>query len=307
MKQRLLVLLFFLFIVGQSKAQSDHFPFFDSQFIAVKGLQIHYRALTPSSLPKGKVLLIHGFCGSTFSWRKNGEELQKAGYEVIMVDLPPFGYSDKHLRVNHSPSFQADLLWEFIDKIQPQSKSWSLVGHSMGAAVAAAMSCRRPEKVENLIWLDGGIFPVGKGLGSGGKWLLGAGLIQDFIGITGRLLFLRKKRMKKILTTAYNEEPDDEAIMGYLMPLLEPKSSKGIVDLLAYSQATFDYNLYQIPVPVLVIWGEKDPWLLDSFHSSFSSLLSLSEKHCILNAGHCPMETHAKDVNEILLNWLGRD
>ncbi len=65
----------------------------DGFFVQVDGVRIYGRALGPED--GEPVLLVHGFGGSTFSWRHTLKALAEAGYRAIAFDRPPFGLSAK--------------------------------------------------------------------------------------------------------------------------------------------------------------------------------------------------------------------
>ncbi|MEO0471940.1 MAG: alpha/beta fold hydrolase [Bacteroidota bacterium] len=138
--------LFVLMLGGESIAQTDTLPFSNSHFTHIASLRVHYREWPPIGPEQGRILLIHGFCCNTFSWRNNVQRLQEAGLRVVAIDLPPFGFSDRRSRINHSPSLQAQLSWRLLDQIDSLRQPWLLMGHSMGAAVAGAMSVDRPKQ-----------------------------------------------------------------------------------------------------------------------------------------------------------------
>ncbi len=92
------------------------------------------------------------------------DALQEAGYLVVAVDLPGFGYSTRDRDINHSQLNRSKLLWELLDKIDalllPEQKAlqWFLAGHSMGGGTAAAMTKARPLETKALILVDGALF-----------------------------------------------------------------------------------------------------------------------------------------------------
>ncbi len=130
-------------------------PWPDSAFLEIEGYRLHYRILPASTSPagetglsaapvKGKVLLVHGFGASVFTWRYLGPAIQAEGYQVVEVDYPPFGWSTGTELLSSglkgdssgSPAARADLLWAFLDAI-PAVKAeggWIIVGHSLGGA-----------------------------------------------------------------------------------------------------------------------------------------------------------------------------
>ena len=97
--------------ISNVSAQIPAKPFDNSRFFSIDSIRIHCRIWNENLVhPRGKVLLVHGFVGSTFSWRENIDTLVKSGYYVVAVDLPGFGYSDRSLKVNQSQSNKARIV-----------------------------------------------------------------------------------------------------------------------------------------------------------------------------------------------------
>jgi pimeloyl-ACP methyl ester carboxylesterase len=137
----------------------------DSKFIAVaEGLRLHYkeRRSSPTSGSSPTILLLHGFNGSTFSWRSNIDAIADAtGCRVLSVDRPPFGLSDRPLNwsaanKSHSIEFNpyeldgsVTLMEMFLDALNIDGPVIP-IGHSAGALVALEMARRRPQQVTSL-------------------------------------------------------------------------------------------------------------------------------------------------------------
>ena len=279
-------------------------PFPNSRYADIQQLNMHYRQWPALTALRGHVVLVHGFCGSTFSWRHNIEALQEAGFEVLAVDVPPYGYSDRAPRVNHSPSFQADLIWKLIDQLYPERQKWSLIGHSLGGAIIGAMAARRQSQTSHVIFVDGIMKHVGAGAKPFYKWLLGSFYVQTGAEVAGKLHFFRPKVFYRLLQTAYGQSPDSIAVAGYLTPLKIKKTASRIFDMAAFSVATFEYAEVDVLCPALVIWGERDTWIPRSAGEQMHRLLPDSEFHIIKGAAHCPMETHARIFNQLVLDFL---
>ena len=302
-------ILFLYFVLLQSSiflfAQDISHPFPNSQFIKVNDLQIHYRTWKPQQAEiKGKILLIHGFCGSTFSWRKNVPALVDAGFQVWAVDVPPFGYSDRTLSVNHSPSFQAQLLWDWISMIEKDYSSWYLIGHSLGGGIAGAMAVRKPEKTAGLVIMDGLLFSTNNKGKGWRKWILGSRKIQKYVELAGKFYFFRFRKMQKLLGDAYGQTPDSSAVWGYLTPLQIKNTASGILDMLAYAEPVFYVSESEINLQTLIIWGKNDRWIPLERGKTLHKLLPKSELKIIEGGGHCPNETHVGEFNELLLSYL---
>lgn len=279
-------------------------PFHNSQYAEIAGLRIHYRQWSPPKELMGNILLIHGFCGSTISWRKNIPELLEAGWNILAVDLPPYGFSDRKALINHSPSMQGDLLWALLDQLEKKSLKWHLVGHSLGASIAGAMAARRPEQVQSLILIDGIIRHVGKGAKPVYRHILGSRFAKSTAELVAKLYFFRPKALKRILADAYGQEPSPEDVQAYLTPLKLPRTASGIFDMAAFSKATFEYAEVDVHCPVLIIWGERDPWIPLSAAENMHNFLPDSQLSIISQAAHCPMETHPEVCHALILPFL---
>ncbi len=89
--------------VNNYETDENNPPFSNSKFIKIDNKNWHYRIFENKDSLTGTLVFIHGFSGSTFSWRKQ-EMLMDLGYRIISVDLPAFGYSEKNKNAfNHSP------------------------------------------------------------------------------------------------------------------------------------------------------------------------------------------------------------
>ena len=126
----------------------------DGQFAEINGASIYYIARGDVSDPA--VILIHGFGGSTFTWRDNMDAIVEAGYYVVALDLPPFGLSDKNPEIGLSRRDYADYVAGLMDFLNIETAS--IAGHSMGGSTAAYFAVQYSERVDNLIFVAGGIF-----------------------------------------------------------------------------------------------------------------------------------------------------
>ncbi|MFN8558644.1 MAG: alpha/beta fold hydrolase [Dehalococcoidia bacterium] len=98
--------------------------------------------------------MIHGFGGSTFSFRHQIARLARC-CRVVAVDLPGFGYSDRPLEADLSdrPCDTPHRVHQRLD-LGPAT----IIGHSMGAGIAMRIAATRPDLVNRLI-LAAGVAP----------------------------------------------------------------------------------------------------------------------------------------------------
>lgn len=282
---------------------NSHNPFPESKyFIFGNEKFLHFREFVPSKKIKGNILLIHGFSGNTYSFRKNINTFLELDYLVLAVDLPNFGYSMRVKNWNHSNEFRAELLWEFINYYESQknllNKKWIILGHSMGGVVATYMAQIFQEKTEKLIL-------VAPALGQEPNSFLIGLTYLPFLEIITKTWIKNtlgdKERFGKILQSAYGIEPFfplEEDIEGYRKPLLINNSFEYGFDLLRNSKSQTPLILQKILVPVFIFHGLNDKWVQASLIIKKSSYFPNAKLFLYSNVGHCPMETHAEEFNK---------
>lgn len=286
-------------------------PYSNSQFTRIDDVKVHYRYWTSQAdATLGNVMLIHGFGGSTYSWRNNILALTDAGYNVLAVDLPAFGYSDKSKGINHSNSARSALLWTLADKVGLQynmdsSAKWHIAGHSMSGEIVAAMSALQPKRAASAIFVDAPASDItAKKRSFGNKALRTLLPVRRVAEIAGGYYLYKPKRIKKMLRKSYGEEPDTFAINAYLLPLRQPRTSSAIVESLLYSEEVSSYKLEDIKQPALIIWGTKDEDIPFAEGEKLDEALYDSQLKEIVGAAHNSMETHPGEFNRILIGFL---
>lgn len=289
----------------------------DGQFIDVSGTEIYFIARGPENGPA--VLLIHGFGGSTFTWRDNMDAIAQAGFYVVALDLPPFGLSDKDPELDFSRSWMADTIAGFMDEIGLESAT--LVGHSMGGGVIAQFAVRHPEKVDRLVFVAGGIGNLQELLENDAEaaesenrttpmsFLSRIDPKSPFAAAMLRNL-LTPDAFTDILKSAYYREDvvTDEVAAGYQRPLAIENWPAGF---LAYQVAeeqnpiTLDDLIEATAeIPILIIWGEQDPWVSIRLGEQMRDALAQVRWVTYPNIGHLPMEENTGQFNIDLLTFL---
>jgi len=125
-----------------------------SEFIRVRDLRYHIRRWGDPAAPS--VFLLHGFLDVSATWQPVAEGLLPR-FQVLAPDLRGFGYTE----------WPQDGYWfqDYIGDLQVIADHYSpheplrLVGHSMGAQVASLYAGLRPERVKQLVCLDGLFLP----------------------------------------------------------------------------------------------------------------------------------------------------
>ena len=71
------------------------------------------------------------------------------------------------------------------------------------------------------------------------------------------------------------------------------------------SQESKDKLLSKLKSPLLLLWGNRDPWMNAPGKRETYRLHTPAEtKEVILDAGHCPHDEVPDQVNSALLEWI---
>ena len=291
--------------------QSSEKPFETSQYKNIEGIKIHYRTWIPNTKEvKGKILMIHGLGGSTFSWRNNIEDLRNKGYIVITADLPGFGYSDKRAGIDHSQKNRSRILWTLLEDLElslPENSKkldWTLVGHSMGGGTVVAMTIDKPDKTNKLILVSGAVFDNSPPLISSFFYYPP---VKRAIDVAFGNYILNYERIESSLSSAYGRKPTKEEVENHLIPLKLKKVPSFIPDLLRTAKSESVENLENNKVPILYIAGENDTWIPKEDTMKFKEIIPRTKLITIENSAHCSMETNYDEFNKIVLSYINTD
>lgn len=115
--------------------------------LPIRGLRYHARERGASNAPA--VLLLHGFAGSSADWEPLMDELSRAGFRAVAVDLPGHGATDRPANPARYEIEETALdLVDLLDDLGAGATHW--VGYSMGGRVALYVATTRPERVQSL-------------------------------------------------------------------------------------------------------------------------------------------------------------
>ena len=103
------------------------------------------------------LLLVHGFGASTADYEEHVQGLLARSHRAIAVDLYGFGWSERSADFRYDLALWSDQLAGTLDALGAARAS--VVGHSMGGAVAAYFAAHHPERVDRLILADA-LYPL---------------------------------------------------------------------------------------------------------------------------------------------------
>lgn len=291
----------------------------DGRFITVNGLQTYLREQGDPAAPT--VLLLHGFGGSTFSWRNTLTPLAEAGFHVIAFDRPPYGLSAKTGDgIPYTGSAGADFTVALMDVLSIERAT--LVGHSAGGGVVAYFAVRYPERVNDLVFVDGAVRIDGQqqpgGSGRVSSDLSIPPVVNSLLGFEpihrlAQLIIrsqVRPDAFADLQRSAYYDPADvtPEVAAGYAEQLQVYGWDEALINILrgaAFQDVPLTREqLGAVSAPTLILWGADDPWIPLSAGESLADALPNDQLISYPQVGHLPMEENVEGFNRDLIAFL---
>ena len=210
--------------------------------------------------------------------------------EMLFVDRPGHGYSERGGPENALPSGQADAIATLIEK--RGIKRAVIVGHSFGGAIAAAFGVRHPDKTEGLLFLAPATHPWPGGI----DWYyhLAAMPMLGWLFTHAIVVPLGLRRLEQATMNVFRPNPRPEDYIAKTGPTLalRPRAFyNNAIDctrLLAYLKA-HSPQYSRITAPAVIITGDSDAIVWEHIHSQgLARDIAGSELVKIQGLGHKP-------------------
>ena len=265
-------------------------------FLDIDGTPIHY-----VEAGRGEaVVLIHGWNGSTFSFRYTIPELAQR-YRVIAIDLLGYGYSARMPDADHSLTAQSEIVAQVLDRLGVTSAA--VIGHSMGGAVATRLALRYPEWVKKLVLVDSVNVTEMRRATRFGK------LLRAVMPLGAPLLLHPHRARRRIFLSAVHDPafltPEVEA--GYYRPLHMKGHIRSMAGQLTSRQHDELVSPSDISQPTLILWGEHDSWLRPEFGERLNEQIPDSRLTLVPSAAHLPLEEQPDFCNREIMRFLQDD
>jgi pimeloyl-ACP methyl ester carboxylesterase len=254
------------------------------------------------------VMLIHGYGDTADGWRRVVPGLLDAGHRVIAIDVPPFGRSGDP---------RAPMLIDFYKEFFPQLfeqlglERATVVGHSLGGAIALHLTLQEPQLVERL----GLVAPAG--LGKGPPWWWYAITGYEYAWKTALSVptpftpLLIRQGMTRFLDWRLFHDPRQmRETIDHLVSL--HGSRKSLDRLLAAGRCCIESytgtlleDSAAIEVPLFMVWGEHDGLVPSKHAAEFARVHPTAHVHVFGDCGHYPHIELPSRFNRLMHEWLG--
>lgn len=268
-----------------------------SKFIEVKDTKIHY-------LQSGKgdtILLLHGWPTSSYLWRNIIPALSET-HQVIAIDLPGFGKSEKRLTDSYSFRYYSRLLDQFLVELKIDQVILGV--HDLGGPLGLYWAVQDLGKIKKLILFNTLVYPKF-------SWAVKLFGLATVLPIVKQWITSPKGIEAAINFGVFDKEKvTEEAIQEYQAPFPNQQSRKTLLKTVQRLSLSgfkeISLKLSSFKGPIQIIFGEKDRILPDvkQTMAKVKNDLPQAKVHAITNAGHFLQEEVSEEIVEVLEVFL---
>jgi pimeloyl-ACP methyl ester carboxylesterase len=250
-------------------------------------------------------LLIHGYGDTADGWRRVVPRLLDR-HRVVALDMPPFGRSTR-VTQDKLLDFYSNFFPAFLDAMELERAT--VIGHSLGGAVALRLAVDNPDRVERL----GLVAPAGLGPAPPWWWhaLTARAVWQGALSVpspfTGPLV---RRGLRTFLELRLFDNP--RALRDEISHFVEMHgSARDLKALLGAGHACIDCYTGKLldrsaalDIPIWMLWGRGDG-LVPSLHArAFQQTHPEAKVHVLDDCGHYPHIELPQRFNKLLHDWL---
>jgi pimeloyl-ACP methyl ester carboxylesterase len=255
-----------------------------SQFIAVRGMQLHLRDEGPRDDPM-PIVLLHGTGASLHTWDGWTRELERER-RVIRFDLPGFGLTGPSPDGVYTIESYVDTVLAVADALHLQR--FVLAGNSLGGYVAWATAVLHPERVDRLILVDAAGYPF-----QSQSVPLAFRIART--PILNRLMrdVLPRTIVASSLRDVYGDPSrvTPDLVDRYFDLATRAGNRAALVARFDQTQpGSLAERVHEIQVPTLILWGDKDRLIPLEFGERFARDIPDSQLVVFEALGHVPHE-----------------
>jgi pimeloyl-ACP methyl ester carboxylesterase len=202
------------------------------------------------------VVLVHGSVESVGTWSRLVPLL--AGHRVYAYDITGYGYSER--KGPYSVEHLAAQLLGFLDAMHlggPGQPKPMLVGHSLGAGIAAEATLEAPGRIGGLMFLDGDGLPLPD---EGDAWVRNL-VLPPYRTTLFRAAIGSDWLIKRIYKETCGPACPAPVVDDWVRPFRQPGAEKAVwemTDGIPAVPAERLAGLRDLPIPTSVVFGEYD-------------------------------------------------
>jgi pimeloyl-ACP methyl ester carboxylesterase len=266
-----------------------------SKFIVLDGVRFHYR----DSGQGPPVVLIHANYANLFMWEAWAHALEDR-YRVIRLDMTAHGLTGPDPTGDYTLERTVRQFGQFVDALG--LTTFTLGGTSLGGTVAMRYAGARPDRVRDLILVSPGSLEQDVRGRSTPREI--PRVADVFAHVTPRFF------ATALLEASYGDKrrvTDAVVDEWYEMWLREGNRPAMLARLRQYVSGDVEARIRAVRVPVLLLWGEKNPRVPLAQAYEFRKLLVNSpsvQLEVLPGVGHMAVQEAPEQTARIVRRWL---
>lgn len=276
-------------------------------WVEVDGLRVHCLKAGEGDVP---VLLLHGggYDSASLSYRHGIGPISEH-HRVFAPDWPGYGESDKP-EMQYSTEYYVDFLGRLMDALGLETAS--LVGISMGGAIALGFSLRSPQRVDKLVLVDS--------YGLGGE--VPGGVVVSYalvrLPLLNKLVWAalgRSRRMVRasLQTVVYDPRAITENLVDEIYHLAQKPGVRKAWRSWQQNEigweglrTNFVDRLHALALPTLILHGSEDRYVPVAWARRAHALIKDSELQVFPRCGHWLTLERPGEFDSAVLEFLAR-
>jgi pimeloyl-ACP methyl ester carboxylesterase len=276
--------------------------------------RIFVQQMGPADAPA--VLFVHGTGAWSELWQHTLQRTADAGFHVIAIDLPPFGFSEKPALLSYSKAAQGMRIVKVLESLGISRVV--LVGHSFGAGPTVEAALLHPDRVAQLIVVDGALSLQVPGTSLDHSTIT-SHLTHSMLQMTALrdavvATFVTNPRFTRKLLQGLIADPTkatDEVVRVLQQPMHVQDSTAAVgrwlpelIDshTIAASQTPAEYS--KLTMPVTLLWDELDTVTPIEQAQQLRQLMPHADLVVLDNVGHIPQVEDPTLFNDSLIRAL---
>jgi 4,5:9,10-diseco-3-hydroxy-5,9,17-trioxoandrosta-1(10),2-diene-4-oate hydrolase len=269
---------------------SDESPVPVGKFAQVGPHKLHYHELGEGT----PLLFLHGSgpgASGYSNFKRNVSTFAAKGHRCLVLDILGYGHSDMPTDVKYTLDFLATTIVGFLDAIEVET--CSIIGNSMGGALAALVALDYPDRVEKLVLMaPGGLeaterYMEMKGIRTMLKMFFKEGVNED--------------TMRKVFDLQLCEMKVDDVTLKERLAIatVQPKE---VLKTLRVPYLTD--RLEELKIPVLGFWGADDQFCPVSGATTLATKCADAQVVLLSRCGHWVMVEEQEVFDRTTLKFL---
>lgn len=270
-----------------------------SQFINVQGMQVHLRDEGPRDDPL-PIVLLHGTSASLHTWDGWTGELRNKR-RIIRFDLPGFGLTGPN------PKGSYDVMQDYVpfvlavlDELKVQR--FVIAGNSLGGQIAWSVAVIAPTRVDKLILVDAGGFPL-----DATSIPIGFQLARMPAIASVMLRVLPRRVIESTVRNVYGkpERVTPELVDLYYDITLREGNRAALGARFKTMKPADITKLSMLKMPTLILWGGQDRLIAPANGERFERAITGSKRIVFPELGHVPHEEDPAQTIKPVRDFLG--